>query len=409
MAIVTKTTLKSYFESGDKPTQSQFEDLIDSLAGLDTSSLASTTTAGPVRIATSAEVVEASAANLAVSPATLNARHATTAQRGLIEIATTADIDAQTSGALAITPSNIGLRTATTARRGLIEIATTAETQAGLSDTLAVTPVTLKNFSLTANLPRGYIDGFITENASADTTHDIKIRPGVAKDDNNTVDLSMSTATTKQLDAVWVSGNNQGGRPNNLPASAANTTYHVFSIRQTDGTMDAGFDTNVSANNLLAQASAYTTYRRVGSILTDASANIRQYIQDGDNFEYKKYLPTYSVVDTSVLTAIVTADIPTGFPMYAKLGITQESGSINTLIYTWIKASDLDDVTPSAANADMHLIDNGGDDTGTGIFKEVRTDVSAQFRYRTSRADNVNYTFKINTQGWVDQRGKNRN
>ena len=32
MAIVDKTTLKTYFETGDKPTESQFEDLIDSLA-----------------------------------------------------------------------------------------------------------------------------------------------------------------------------------------------------------------------------------------------------------------------------------------------------------------------------------------------------------------------------------------
>jgi hypothetical protein len=32
MALQDKTTLKSYFETGDKPTQAQFEDLIDSLA-----------------------------------------------------------------------------------------------------------------------------------------------------------------------------------------------------------------------------------------------------------------------------------------------------------------------------------------------------------------------------------------
>jgi hypothetical protein len=31
MAVQTKTVLKSYFETGDKPTQAQFADLIDSL------------------------------------------------------------------------------------------------------------------------------------------------------------------------------------------------------------------------------------------------------------------------------------------------------------------------------------------------------------------------------------------
>lgn len=54
MAIVDKTTLKTYFEAGDKPTESQFEDLIDSLAhtndvgggGGGVSIVASSTTAG---------------------------------------------------------------------------------------------------------------------------------------------------------------------------------------------------------------------------------------------------------------------------------------------------------------------------------------------------------------------------
>lgn len=31
MAVVDKTTLKSYFETGDRPTESQFINLIDSL------------------------------------------------------------------------------------------------------------------------------------------------------------------------------------------------------------------------------------------------------------------------------------------------------------------------------------------------------------------------------------------
>ena len=31
MPVVDKTTLKSYFETGDRPTESQFIDLIDSL------------------------------------------------------------------------------------------------------------------------------------------------------------------------------------------------------------------------------------------------------------------------------------------------------------------------------------------------------------------------------------------
>lgn len=45
MAQQNKTTLKSYFETGDKPTQQQFADLIDSLSGTlkDTNGVMSTT------------------------------------------------------------------------------------------------------------------------------------------------------------------------------------------------------------------------------------------------------------------------------------------------------------------------------------------------------------------------------
>lgn len=47
MAQQTKTTLKSYFETGDKPTQQQFADLIDSLSGTlkDSNGVMSTTDA----------------------------------------------------------------------------------------------------------------------------------------------------------------------------------------------------------------------------------------------------------------------------------------------------------------------------------------------------------------------------
>lgn len=45
MAQQTKTTLKSYFETGDKPTEREFADLIDSLSGTlkDTHGIMSTT------------------------------------------------------------------------------------------------------------------------------------------------------------------------------------------------------------------------------------------------------------------------------------------------------------------------------------------------------------------------------
>ena len=55
--------------------------------------------------------------------------------------------------------------------------------------------------------------------------------------------------------------------------------FHVYLLGNAAGTSaDIGFDTSLTATNLLADAAVIaaglTTYRRVGSVLTDGSANI---------------------------------------------------------------------------------------------------------------------------------------
>lgn len=55
MAQKNRTTLKSYFETGDKPTESQFEDLIDSMANI-TEDNATTSQAGIVTRSSTTEV-----------------------------------------------------------------------------------------------------------------------------------------------------------------------------------------------------------------------------------------------------------------------------------------------------------------------------------------------------------------
>jgi hypothetical protein len=106
------------------------------------------------------------------------------------------------------------------------------------------------------DLPRGYIDGFICEQ-DTDTAHDTKINIGVCRDTSNNVNLSRTSAITKQIDASWAEGTNAGG----LPTAVSLTTsawYHLFAIHKTsDQTVDAGWDRTITAASLLATASAY--------------------------------------------------------------------------------------------------------------------------------------------------------
>ena len=127
---------------------------------------------------------------------------------------------------------------------------------------------------------RGLIDGLITSN-DTDTDHDISVSAGVFTDSTNARTLETTSAIVKQIDVNWVEGTAAGGFPSGLTL-AGSTWYHFFMIAKTDGTVDAGWDTSLSATNLLADATGFTLFRRVASHLTDSSLNIFEFTQDGD-------------------------------------------------------------------------------------------------------------------------------
>src|SRR3990167_5278425 len=90
---------------------------------------------------------------------------------------------------------------------------------------------------------------------------------------------TLTTAITKQLDAAWAVGTNQGGRMS--AAAIANTTYHVPLIKRVDtGVVDVGLDVSATAPTLPTN---YTKFRRIGSILREAGA-IVAFSQIGDEF-----------------------------------------------------------------------------------------------------------------------------
>ena len=128
---------------------------------------------------------------------------------------------------------------------------------------------TLSFTNVTPSELRAYIDGFITSLSILDDANDIVINPGFCRDNSNTVNITLSSAITKQLDADWAEGSNAGGYGPSA-VLAADTFLHVFVISKADGTVDAGFDSDINASNLLAAANDdnYQYYRRVGTIKT---------------------------------------------------------------------------------------------------------------------------------------------
>ena len=128
-----------------------------------------------------------------------------------------------------------------------------------------------------------------------DDEHDIDFSAGKIPDSEGVIGI-VSPAMTKRLDASWAPGTNTGGLFSGV--IAIQTTYHCFVIvKASDGTVDAGFDTDPDCANIPA---GYVAYRRIGSIFTDADSNIVPFTQRGDDFEL---LSHYGIGNTSFSTS----------------------------------------------------------------------------------------------------------
>ena len=93
-----------------------------------------------------------------------------------------------------------------------------------------------------ATFARGNIFGLTLSNNASDATNDIDIATGQATSSAGTQVMTVATAFTKQLDAVWAVGTNAGGLDT---GTIANATYHVHAIRRSDtGVVDAVFSRN---------------------------------------------------------------------------------------------------------------------------------------------------------------------
>lgn len=251
-------------------------------------------------------------------------------------------------------------------------------------------------------LPKNYITGLNTEADSSDAEHDILISPGECRDSADSLDMGLGADIIKQIDSNWSAGSNAGGFPSGLTLSS-DTWYHLFLI--SDGTnIDAGYDTSLTATNLLADAAGYTHYRRIGSILTDGSSNIVNYNQKGDVFRFNA--PENSI-DTTTMPAgsrtLFTVSTPLGISTNAILRATLNDADSNAVLIT---SPDEDDIAPSttiSGNYSAHLWDSGGGDVPT-IETIVPTNSSAQIGLRGTNTTVAQ--FVLDTVGYYDSRGK---
>jgi len=174
------------------------------------------------------------------------------------------------------------------------------------------------------------------------------------------------------------------------------TSYHLFLIRKdSDGSIDAGWDTDIDCANI---PSGYTAYRRIRSYLTDGSANILDTVQDGDYFELVTTIGDYDQAPSVTTQVDVALSVPSDIPLKADvsiLGYYSDTQSIN------FGSPDTTLAVPSNRAADMQFSPRN---RLPAIRCLVRTDTSGQISYRASGTA-IDW-IAIRTHGWCDDRGQ---
>ena len=261
------------------------------------------------------------------------------------------------------------------------------------------------NETLTIALRTGFQDGHLFGLGTSlgpspdnDTAHDVLVAVGSCVDSSNAFSMTLTTALTKRIDANWQAGDTNGGFPSALSLSTA-TWYHLFLIATSAGVVDCGWDTSLTAANLLSDASAYTYYRRIGSHLTDGSSNITAYYQYKDDFSWSAATVPVSFNATTIVAATpVILSVPTGLQIYAEVTVTLDH--VGTATQTTVRNNAL---TDSISSETMHHVRTSSSAGYNSSTFHVLTDTSATVNHQS---DSTGATLIIQTQGWRDDRGK---
>lgn len=258
-----------------------------------------------------------------------------------------------------------------------------------------------------AGLPRGHIAGLTLSNNATVTKLDVAA--GSCRDSTNVIDINLTSAITAgliQTSGAWAAGSTQNKL--DTGARANSTWYHVWAIlKDIDGSGDFLFSLSASAPTM---PSGYTYKRRIGSVKTDGSGNIYSFTQDGDYFQWTA--PIVSDVTSGGAPGIsaiseTLAGAPTGVNVEAEVQWVVNNAAAAGTVYGVLSDLATTDTAPGATYSDIPAVASTTATVVNGVVRRrVRTNTSAQIRARISYSDG-NVSFRINTLGWVDTRGRN--
>jgi len=253
---------------------------------------------------------------------------------------------------------------------------------------------------------RGHIWGLTLSNNTTDATNDLDIAIGEARDETDTVTMTLASALTKRLDANWAAGAGQGGRYSG--AAIANTTYHVWLVGKAVGAdadvyLDPSADPATVLGHLQAETggASYLYVRRIGAILRTSGA-IVPFIQNGDVFTRASAVNDRSstAAATNVLIAL---SVPTGIsvmPILSQIVVFSASTDVNFVFGHG-----------DSANVGTLSVRYAAAIAGTSVNRFLITPVlitntSGQIRYTQVNNAGTPATCNTDNHGWIDTRGR---
>lgn len=259
--------------------------------------------------------------------------------------------------------------------------------------------------AITPGLAQGQIIGLTLANDVTSPNTKIDVSTGTARDSTNTTDLVLSSAMTKDLSAVWAAGTGNGGRDTST-AVQVSSYYHVFLIWNPTGpTIDVLFSQSVTAPTL---PTGYTKFRRIGAILTDASGNIRPFVQFGRRVDLLTCVVEEPASTTQGATAVLRtlAGVPHGVKTRPFV-ILQSNGTVDANVYHEAYTDPDEGVPTLGGDTQFFQIRRyssavyGGGYGNYGSYTGADVPCSAAGQLYTI-SDDAGSVIALKTKGWID-------
>lgn len=271
-------------------------------------------------------------------------------------------------------------------------------------DAASSTPQWRTDFVAAPTVPRSHLAGLGTSRASTTT---LAVAAGMCADSTGAAIIQLASALTKSTAGAFAAGNNQNGMGNGLTI-ANSTWYHVYAFVPSGGVPvngvyagDVYFDTSASGAN---KPTGALYFRRIASFRTNGSAQIINYVQDGDHFQWDATVADVSDTNPGTSLQTKTLTVPTGLKVWAEVIADCAFGSSgNAKLY-------LHDLAVSDEAAATGRGYNNATSAPSGVTNGwkgfVRTNTSAQVGYRLNVSGGADVV-TLSTVGWLDARGRN--